>query len=94
MTRSPRTGKPSLYLLSGLLCDDRVWTHQTTALSNDYDIRIPDLCGFDDITDMATSILSEGVDRFSLAGHSMGARVALEIVRLAPERVERLICRE
>jgi pimeloyl-ACP methyl ester carboxylesterase len=90
MTRSPTTDKPSLYLLSGLLCDDSVWGYQTAALCNDYDIRIPDLRGFDDITDMATSILSEGLDRFSLAGHSMGARVALEIVRLAPERVERL----
>ncbi|HEX3366018.1 alpha/beta hydrolase [Phenylobacterium sp.] len=90
MTRSPTTGKPSLYLLSGLLCDESVWTRQTAALSNEYDIRIPDLRGFDDITDMATSILAEGVDRFSLVGHSMGARVALEIMRLAPERVERL----
>ena len=33
-----------------------------------------------------------GVDtpRFALAGHSMGGRVALEVARLAPQRVERL----
>jgi pimeloyl-ACP methyl ester carboxylesterase len=29
-------------------------------------------------------------ERFSVAGHSMGGRVALEVMRLAPQRVERL----
>jgi len=28
--------------------------------------------------------------RFSMAGHSMGGRVALEVIRMAPSRVERL----
>ena len=36
--------------------------------------------------------LSEiGVDRFDLIGHSMGGMIVQEMVRLAPERVERLI---
>jgi pimeloyl-ACP methyl ester carboxylesterase len=33
---------------------------------------------------------STALARFALAGHSMGGRVALEVMRLAPERVERL----
>jgi pimeloyl-ACP methyl ester carboxylesterase len=49
-----------------------------------------DFQGFHDLTDMAESVLSHAPDVFSLAGHSMGARVALEILRLAPQRVERL----
>lgn len=39
---------------------------------------------------MAEEVLSAAPDQFALAGHSMGGRVALEIVRAAPERVERL----
>jgi pimeloyl-ACP methyl ester carboxylesterase len=39
---------------------------------------------------MAQLALEAAPDRFSLVGHSMGARVALEVYRLAPARVERL----
>jgi pimeloyl-ACP methyl ester carboxylesterase len=39
---------------------------------------------------MAEDILARSPSRFSLAGHSMGGRVALEIVARAPDRVERL----
>jgi pimeloyl-ACP methyl ester carboxylesterase len=39
---------------------------------------------------MAETVLDSAPRRFSLAGHSMGARVALEIFRLTPERIERL----
>jgi pimeloyl-ACP methyl ester carboxylesterase len=39
---------------------------------------------------MARAVLSFAPARFALAGHSMGGRVAMEVARLAPERVERL----
>jgi pimeloyl-ACP methyl ester carboxylesterase len=39
---------------------------------------------------MAERILDEAAPRFALAGHSMGGRVALEVVARAPERVSRL----
>jgi pimeloyl-ACP methyl ester carboxylesterase len=39
---------------------------------------------------MAVQVLKSAPERISLAGHSMGARVALEMYRLAPERIERL----
>ncbi len=44
----------------------------------------------DSITDMARSVLAAAPERFAVAGHSMGARVAMEIVRMAPKRVSRL----
>jgi pimeloyl-ACP methyl ester carboxylesterase len=80
----------TVYLIPGLLCDDVVWTHQAEALGRDFDVRIPDLGGYASITAMAEAILADAPPRFSLAGHSMGARVALQIVSVAPERVERL----
>ena len=39
---------------------------------------------------MAERVLAEAPPTFALAGHSMGGRVAMEIVRRAPMRVERL----
>ena len=36
---------------------------------------------------MAEKVLREAPPRFALAGHSMGGRVALEVLRRAPERV-------
>jgi pimeloyl-ACP methyl ester carboxylesterase len=38
---------------------------------------------------MAARVLRLAPPRFALLGHSMGARVALEIVRTAPTRVDR-----
>ncbi|MCW8277872.1 alpha/beta hydrolase [Pseudomonas sp. PCH199] len=82
--------KPALYLLSGLLCDQTVWQAQIDALKGIRDIYALDFQGFDNLSAMAEHVLSQTPEVFALAGHSMGARVALEIVRLAPHRVERL----
>jgi pimeloyl-ACP methyl ester carboxylesterase len=82
--------RPVLYLLPGLLCDATVWAAQVAGLSDIADIRTPDFLGHDSITGMAEWVLQGAPPRFAVAGHSMGARVALEIVRLAPERVTHL----
>jgi pimeloyl-ACP methyl ester carboxylesterase len=42
------------------------------------------------ITLMAQQTLAVAPPRFALAGHSMGGRVALEVLRLAPQRVTQL----
>lgn len=39
---------------------------------------------------MAQIVLAQAPARFAIAGHSMGARVALEVVRMASGRIERL----
>jgi pimeloyl-ACP methyl ester carboxylesterase len=44
----------------------------------------------DSLVAMAQHILDDAPAQFNLAGHSMGGRVALEVLRLAPERVLRL----
>jgi pimeloyl-ACP methyl ester carboxylesterase len=77
-------------LLPGLLCDETVWQHQRSALAP-ASCFIPSYGMASSIGDMARGVLaSVPSERFSLAGHSMGGRVALEIMRMAPERVERL----
>jgi pimeloyl-ACP methyl ester carboxylesterase len=43
--------------------------------------------GFSSIPAMARHVLDVAPERFAVAGHSMGGRVALEIMRAAPRRV-------
>jgi len=75
-------------LLPGLICSDEVWAAQTANL--------PDTLAFsgygaeNSLQGMARSVLKGAPSEFYIAGHSMGARVALEICRLAPERVKKL----
>jgi pimeloyl-ACP methyl ester carboxylesterase len=81
---------PTLVLLPGLMCDATVWAAQRAALAQ---VRclVP---GYDDlgsIPGMARSVLAQvDSEQFALAGHSMGGRVALEVARLAPQRVTRV----
>jgi len=42
------------------------------------------------IVAMAEAVLRQAPERFALAGHSMGGRVAFQVQRLAPDRVTRL----
>jgi len=77
-----------LLLLPGLMCDERMFAAQLRAFPQAIGIRGYGLV--DSLQEMARRVLAEAPDRFALLGHSMGARVALEVVRLAPERVERL----
>ena len=82
--------RQALVLLPGLLCDHAAWAGQIAGLADIADITVGDLYGFGSIPVMATSVLSKAPARFALAGHSMGARVALEMMRQAPERVTHL----
>lgn len=78
----------ALFLLPGLLCDAAVWRAQSKRLCEIHDVRIPDFAGYASIPAMARAVIAEAPERFAVAGHSMGGRVALEIVHQAPERVE------
>jgi pimeloyl-ACP methyl ester carboxylesterase len=77
-------------ILPGLLCDSRMFRAQLDGFANSMCID-----GFypscTSLEDMAAYALEHMPDRCTVLGHSMGARVALEVLRLAPERVERLI---
>ena len=60
------------------------------ALSEVADCTCADYGALDSIAAMAETVLRTAPERFSVAGHSMGGRVALEIYRLAPNRVKRI----
>ncbi len=77
----------SLLLLSGVLCDETVWHDAAQDLASDADVRIISFPGLNSIAAMAGHVLSVAPEKFLVAGHSMGGRVALEIFRQARERV-------
>jgi pimeloyl-ACP methyl ester carboxylesterase len=79
-----------LLMLPGLLCNEVTWAAQIAAL-RDARCVVPSYGGLDSITAMASLVLAQAPSQsFALAGHSMGGRVALEVMRQAPHRVDRL----
>ena len=82
--------KTPLILAPGLLCDESLWAHQTRYLSDIADIGIAETTLDDNLAAMARRILDAAPPRFALAGLSMGGYVSLEIMRQAPQRIERL----
>lgn len=82
--------RPKIILLPGLLCDAWIWSAQSRALEPHADVFVADLSQHDSIEGMARSALALTEGPVTVIGHSMGARVAMETARLAPERIERL----
>ncbi|MEI9988694.1 MAG: alpha/beta fold hydrolase [Rhizomicrobium sp.] len=82
--------KPDLLLLPGMLCDAAFWSAQTAALADIRATRVAHYGLAGSIEAMAETVLRDAPEVFDLAGHSMGGRVAQEIVRRAPARVRRL----
>lgn len=72
-------------LLPGMMCDERMWKAQVRDLPQS--THIPSLAGFENFSEMATSILESAPDQFGVAGLSMGGILALEMWRQAPERI-------
>src|SRR5579885_2048540 len=81
---------PKLLLIPGVFCDERLWREQVESLTDRFGITVADLTRGESISEMAEAVLERAPRRFSLAGFSLGGQVALEIMRLASERVERL----
>lgn len=77
-----------MFLLPGLMCDEAVWERQQLALAPYADVRIPVFRGFTSLRAMAESVLEHAPERFSVVGHSMGGRVAFELMEIAGKRIE------
>ncbi len=77
-------------LVPGLVCDARVWRDQIEGLARLCPVQVASHGTLDSLGRMAERILDTAPARFALAGHSMGGRVALEVLARAPERVTRV----
>jgi pimeloyl-ACP methyl ester carboxylesterase len=79
-----------LVLLPGSLCDERLFDHQTTHLADFASVEVGDVTTADTVSGMAAAVLDSAPPRFALAGLSLGGIVAMEIIRIAPQRVSKL----
>jgi pimeloyl-ACP methyl ester carboxylesterase len=82
---------PCLVWVPGLACDAGVWQPLLPAVAGRVCPWVPPAALHDSIGAMAEALLRDApAERFSLAGHSLGGRIALEVMRRAPQRVQRL----
>jgi len=98
------SGTP-LVLVHGFLGSSEMWTLQIDFFKRNFRVLVPALPGFgksnkvkscNSIECMAKSILTtlekKKIERFYLLGHSMGGMIAQEMVKLAGEKILKLIC--
>ena len=95
-------GEP-VFLLAGLMSDSQSWLPASTILSKKFRVITSDNRGVGRSTQdgecsirlMAEDILALAdylqLDTFKLVGHSMGGFIALELARMAADRVESLV---
>lgn len=81
----------ALILIPGLMCDAAVWRAQIAAFNSQLPVQVCDHGALDSLPAMAERVLAAAPEYFALAGHSMGGRVALEVMRLVqPHAAQRV----
>lgn len=80
-----------LVLLPGVMCDAGLWVEMSEQLAEWGPVIYGDLSQAGTLEEMAAQVLTQCPPQFTLAGFSMGGFVAREMIRQAPERVQRLI---
>lgn len=79
-----------LVFLPGFMCDARLFGPQIAALRDGAGSPFCFPVSARTMADMACAVLAAAPEKIALCGLSMGGILALEVVRQAPERVERL----
>ena len=83
-------GLPTLVMIPGTLCDGRIFRRQKRALRGVADVRLVDYQSLKPGGAWLAQLLKTLPEKFSVAGFSLGGIWALELLRQAPARVERL----
>lgn len=82
--------KRTLVMIPGMMCDARLYAPQIEAFGDAFNLIIPDLTDGDTISGYTDYILKLAPSTFALLGLSMGGIIAMEVLRQASERVERI----
>ena len=82
---------PTLVFISGLMLTPRLYDPQVAAFRDRFPIAFGETLNMDSITAMAEAALATTEDAIIPVGLSLGGYVALEMARLAPERLRGLI---
>ncbi|MFG1627046.1 alpha/beta fold hydrolase [Kribbella sp. NPDC049227] len=99
-------GGVPLLLIHGFPCTSRIWSHNLGPLAEaGFDVVAPDLRGYGDSdfapddfydfnafnTDLTGLFDRLGWDRAAVAGHDLGAMIAIDLATRHPDRVDRLV---
>jgi pimeloyl-ACP methyl ester carboxylesterase len=76
----------TLVMIPGLGSDEAVWRRTIAALDGEVACLVGDTHRDRSLRGMALRILDQAPETFALAGASMGGMVALEMMKIAPER--------
>ncbi|MFW8634088.1 alpha/beta fold hydrolase [Cribrihabitans pelagius] len=90
MGQTQQPGQEPLVLLPGMMCDGRIFEPQVRTFSGSMPVMVLPLAGGGTVEEIASRMLANLPPRFALAGQEMGAILAMELVRRAPDRVTRL----
>ncbi len=82
---------PAILLIPGLNCSARVFSDQIPVLWRYGPVTIADHRPGGTIAEIARNVLASAPPSFVMLGFSLGGYIALEIMRQAPERIEKLI---
>ena len=93
------SGRPALAMLHGWGMHSSVWATLAADLAREVQVYTPDLPGYGDspacapysLDHLARQLWTELPPRVHLLGWSMGAKVALRMALIAPQRVQKLI---
>ena len=80
-----------IVLISGALTTPELWKHQKPTFQFRANIHYLDVLNSDSISEMATRFITNAPPKFTLIGFSMGGFVALELMGLIPNQIEKLI---
>ena len=81
----------TLVLIPGLVSDSIVWAPLAEAVAQHMAVHAADVSRTSSISTMAESILAATDGDLIAVGHSMGGRVAMEMARIAPDRMRGLV---
>lgn len=82
--------KPFLLLIPGTLCDARMFARQSRALRSSAVVHCADYTHLRDVSSWIDRLLKRLPPTFSVAGFSLGGLLALEMLRRAPQRIDRV----
>jgi pimeloyl-ACP methyl ester carboxylesterase len=80
-----------IVLIPGTLATPKIWQNQEHYFQDDYHFHHVSILDIDSIYQMAERYISYAPNKFTLIAFSMGGYVALELYRLIPDRIEKLI---
>lgn len=83
--------RESLVMIPGTLCDERIFAQQAKYLKLDFNVILINYKDLRNLDDWPKQLLSCLPSNFSLIGFSLGGIWALEVLRQAPHRINRLV---